>query len=468
MSGALPPPGERARREENGAGRRSGRNGNSGNSGHLVVVPALAESLIEQLPQLIDQLMELIVDRQELVLEKDTEAEFRRSLRENVLAFLRMLAGMPPLGDDAVTAPEEWGHCRARKGVTVESLLHTHRLATQVLWQRLFDQARSGPPDTVQRLIDESGPVWEALDGYSHALIEGHRAARTGNPAWRTAERRNALLDRLIDGRGAEPSVAAEAQVVLGFPRQGRFVVIVAPRRPGLGPFPGLGSGPGSGSGSGSGHGPGQSQGPGAGERPAHPLGRAVPAGAVRAAWRVRADREIGVLELGRTPLRRLTDWLAAADTRRVGVSAEVGTLAEVATAHHYAETALQTLAAPGATGVAVFDDRLLEALVVTSPYVARRLAKHTFRRLLECDRQGRELLLDTLDAWFRSGRSASKAAHQLHCHRNTVLNRLRRVEELTGGSLDDERHQLACQMTLVALRTLPSGAGPSGVRGAQ
>ncbi|WP_410050015.1 helix-turn-helix domain-containing protein [Actinomadura sp. CNU-125] len=36
----------------------------------------------------------------------------------------------------------------------------------------------------------------------------------------------------------------------------------------------------------------------------------------------------------------------------------------------------------------------------------------------------------------MRAGGSASRVADDLFCHRNTVQNRLRRLEELTGRSL--------------------------------
>ena len=50
------------------------------------------------------------------------------------------------------------------------------------------------------------------------------------------------------------------------------------------------------------------------------------------------------------------------------------------------------------------------------------------------------ELLLGTLEAWFEHGGSGTRAAAALHCHRNTVLNRLARVAELTGRDINDPR----------------------------
>ncbi|MCM2417092.1 PucR family transcriptional regulator [Streptomyces sp. RKAG293] len=398
--------------------------------GPTPVVRGLAEGLLRQLPHLVEELMELTVGRGVRHLELVPGSEIRRSLHENVLGFLRILAGKPPADSNPLAVPMAWGHYRAQEGVSVESLLRVHRLATQLLWEKLFDEARALSPEVLQRLLDESGPVWDALDSYSQAFVEGHRVAEA-DAQRRSTERRETVIDALIEGRGVEPVVAAEAQVTLGLPARGRFVVIAMAD----GTVPS-----------------GEHDADGFGSGTPRALRHALPSHAVLAVWRRRTDRHIGLLELGSTSLGRLVEALSAGVGRRVGISCEVDSLSDIATAYHCAETALQTL--PAATeGVAAFDDHLLEALVVTSPHVAQRLARHTFGRLLDCPQEERDLLLATLDAWFRGGCSAARAADELHCHRNTVLNRLRRIETLTGSMLDDDRHQLACRMALVAVR---------------
>jgi hypothetical protein len=395
-------------------------------SGHDSVVPALAESLIRQAPQLVEELIELASGRNVEHVQQLPTCDIRRSLREHVLGFLRFLAQKPFPGDDPLAVPMAWGHHRAQEGVALESMLRVHRLATQLLWEKLFDEARARSPEVLQRLLDESAPVWDVLDSYSLALAEGYRSAEL-TARREDAARRDALFDALIEGRGVEPAVAAEARVTLGLPTRGRFVVVAVDTDAG-----------------------GSSR----------TLCAALPARSVQTVWRLRSDREIGVVELGRTPLARLVEWLSTVPGQRVGVSGEVDNLADIATAYHFAETALQTLRY-GTTGVAAFDDRLLEAFVVTSPNVAQRLAQRAFGRLLDCPPEERDVLLATLEAWFRCGCSAARAAQRLHCHRNTVLNRLRRVESLTGNSLDDDRYQLACQMALVAVHTLPLTSPP-------
>ncbi|MEB3964234.1 helix-turn-helix domain-containing protein [Streptomyces kunmingensis] len=65
-------------------------------------------------------------------------------------------------------------------------------------------------------------------------------------------------------------------------------------------------------------------------------------------------------------------------------------------------------------------------------------------------------LLLDTLTAWLDCDGSAQRAASRLYCHRNTVLNRLRRYESLTGRSLTRPADLVELALALNAHRLRP------------
>ena len=64
--------------------------------------------------------------------------------------------------------------------------------------------------------------------------------------------------------------------------------------------------------------------------------------------------------------------------------------------------------------------------------------------------------LLDTLRAWVAHGGSTTHTAEAVPCHRNTVLNRLHRVAELTGQDAFDGAPPLELAL---ALRALASGS---------
>lgn len=79
---------------------------------------------------------------------------------------------------------------------------------------------------------------------------------------------------------------------------------------------------------------------------------------------------------------------------------------------------------------------------------------------MLDLDAAECTLLRETLRTWLDTGGSASQTAAKL-CHRNTVLNRLRRLEALTGRSVDRADHLVELSLALLALDVLPSGRAP-------
>ncbi|QFU89857.1 CdaR family transcriptional regulator [Amycolatopsis sp. YIM 10] len=65
-----------------------------------------------------------------------------------------------------------------------------------------------------------------------------------------------------------------------------------------------------------------------------------------------------------------------------------------------------------------------------------------------------RERLLDTIRAWARTG-SVTAVAQELWCHRNTVLNRLRRITELTGRDVTVPEQATVVLLALACSETL-------------
>lgn len=62
-------------------------------------------------------------------------------------------------------------------------------------------------------------------------------------------------------------------------------------------------------------------------------------------------------------------------------------------------------------------------------------------------------MLLDTLSAWLDENCSTANAALRLHCHRNTVLNRLHRITSLIGHPINGRDAYVALSLALSALR---------------
>jgi DNA-binding PucR family transcriptional regulator len=96
--------------------------------------------------------------------------------------------------------------------------------------------------------------------------------------------------------------------------------------------------------------------------------------------------------------------------------------------------------APPGGKGVSLYDDHPSGTLIAGSPDLAARLARLVLGPVLDLAADERDELLHTLTVWLDEGGSTSRASERLFCHRNTVRNRLQRIEHLTGRALAEPR----------------------------
>jgi sugar diacid utilization regulator len=141
----------------------------------------------------------------------------------------------------------------------------------------------------------------------------------------------------------------------------------------------------------------------------------------------------------------------------RVGVSTAVSGLAAVGDARRLADTALRMC--PPTGGTLRLTEHLPAALVVCAPDLGAALAERALGPLRALEPADEAVLLDTLATWLACDGSAQRAAERLYCHRNTVLNRLRRYEHLTGRSLSRPADVVEISLALVAVdRSRPDG----------
>jgi DNA-binding PucR family transcriptional regulator len=90
--------------------------------------------------------------------------------------------------------------------------------------------------------------------------------------------------------------------------------------------------------------------------------------------------------------------------------------------------------------GVTIFDRHLLGIASVSAPDFMEHLASVSLAGLALVSNKERATLLETLGVWLDNGGSAQKASEVLFVHRNTVHQRLRKLEAHTGLKLDDPR----------------------------
>ncbi|HVU68692.1 MAG TPA: helix-turn-helix domain-containing protein [Ktedonobacteraceae bacterium] len=74
---------------------------------------------------------------------------------------------------------------------------------------------------------------------------------------------------------------------------------------------------------------------------------------------------------------------------------------------------------------------------------------QETLGPLLDADNRGNQALLETLEGFFRCNGNLSETARVMHLHRNSLLYRLSRIEELLGRSLEDAELRLSLQIAL-------------------
>ena len=155
----------------------------------------------------------------------------------------------------------------------------------------------------------------------------------------------------------------------------------------------------------------------------------------------------------GRDALASVAADLTAPPGTRIGISSVVDGLASVGDARRLAETALR--ACPASGGTVLLDEHLPTALVVSSPGLGTALADRVLGPLDRLDPSDRDVIIETLTAWLDSDGSAQRAGARLYCHRNTVLNRLRRFEQLTGRCLTRPSDAVEVSLALAARRLL-------------
>lgn len=312
------------------------------------------------------------------------------------------------------------GARRARQGVPITALTRAYHVggrlinSTVVQWaaeQGLAAEQSAAFVDTVLRVAEQ----------HSLAAINAHQELRRSSP---TVSAAGSLLHALLNGE-TSAVVASELGRELALPERGRYAVIAL--RPGL---------------------------PGGPTLPLAELPTWI--SGLRAVWQTHHDVTFGVVVLKDAAPGVLDDGLSAAGVR-VGISAAVFGLTELGRARRQAELAERTLGR--GTGVALFEERLTQAMLAMAPDVALQMQSQVLAPVLELDEATRDVLLETLRAWRTAEGSMAEAAKALYCHRNTILYRLRKLERLTRRSLSSPHDMIEIVLAAEAFE-LAHGVG--------
>ncbi|MFI7345735.1 PucR family transcriptional regulator [Streptomyces sp. NPDC049936] len=382
------------------------------------VLHRAARALLDDLPDLTDRLVALLEEQEpayRTALTKDPSAtwqEAHRSLRHSVASLL------DPRGARDAARRCSWriGAARAEQGLPLDALLHAFRLGGSLVWQRLVEETSRTAPEDVRLLVHVAADVWNFVDEHCTLVADAYRQTE-----WQLGRRREnrarLLAAGLLDGTSRIADLPEAAQA-LGLPEQGRYVVVAVTGGPST--------------------------------RPDAARAATLPPG-TRVHWHAGAEVDYGIV------LTDAGDGLPEPHSPfpglRIGVGSPVDGLAAVGDARRLADTALEIC--PPSGGTVLLADELPAALVVSSPELGRALADRVLGPLLRLEAADREVLLDTLTTWLDCDGSAQRAGERLYCHRNTVLNRLRRCEQLTGRSLARPADVVEISLALTARQVL-------------
>ena len=343
-------------------------------------------------------------------------ADLHTVCRHNVLLSLQAFGEIPASAGDIEAAATETGRRRAEQAMPLDTVLLAYRRGGRVLWQAMVDLLRGAEAAEQDAGLEVAGALWEIVDRFSTVMADAYRLTQLEVQS-RQASRRGALFAALLEGRGRDPVVMSAAAEALGLPTRDRYALVVVD----------------------------------IGENPAAPPnpGPALLDAGMWSFWRPWAQRYAGLVRLGAAEPRELADVLRQTRVGTAGLSPVFEDPAAADTALRLAERALRTLP-PDARAVACLDERLAEACLVADPEIADLMVTRYLSGVVPCGPES-AALLRTLRVWLEEGCSVVRTAERIYCHRNTVLNRLARVAELTGWAVESGEARLGWALALRA-----------------
>ena len=394
----------------------------------------LTSALLNRLPALTDELLNRALKQSDIYgNQSDIYGDDRlvpiddlhQSLQDN-LTF--MFSNLGCAGSHDLAAPRRTGRRRAEQGAPLAAVLSSQQVGFRFIWDTLVAEAHQTGIVSGAELVSLASEVWMLNTLFTTELATAYRDART-ELVLRQGQERSALVEALLEGRIADTATVWEAADLLGLPYQGVLVVVAA-------------------------------EVPTAARHALPRLESRLHVRGIGSAWQLLADLQVGIVSLrSRQNTPALVEILRSGAVARVGVSPVYTRLERTSEALHLARIALASSPA-GDPMVNVFDDAPLPVLVVSSPTTSDRIAKTILGPLLEINPDERDMLLNTLAAFFAFQGSAIEAGKHLYCHPNTVRHRLRRIERHTGRSLQDPRSSAELFIALETLRRLPEPAG--------
>lgn len=324
--------------------------------------------------------------------------DLRTSGRNIIGAVLQGMAGTALIDrDEVVRSAAERGRVRQTQGVALEDVLRAIRFDFAALWEPIVS---SSAHLALQRDVASYAMlrIWEELEGIMIAFSEGYRYQESLVDRETTA-RRSRLLTSLIYESRDDSVWFEQIRDVLGFAPDDRLLVCSATL----------------------------------GERQESHLEMRWRQGGLSNAHTLQVGGHVvGIAPWTDRNVQVLDEMITGYEDRAAVIAPMVIGVKDA----HDAIGMTRSVVTSAPSGVVTEVRHLLiDSLVVAQPAIAGPLSRVLLSGLLELPVGERERLMETFEGWMTVQGTTADVARHLFRHRNTVINHLRRIEELTGLS---------------------------------
>jgi hypothetical protein len=327
------------------------------------------------------------------------------------------------VAEDLAEVSHRVGVRRAEQGVSLNEVQAAANRDFQIVWEAMLAEADERE---AAALLRQAPAIWAIVDDHTQRITEAYRR-RSNELDDLSDDRRREWFRRLLKCNGERPDVVQNAAEVLELPVAARFRVAIATREC---------------------------------------AGRLRDARDALTAlrWSFHYQEVEGgdvlVIQSTQEQDKRVMNCLAGI---RCAVAPPAHGLDEVPRATRIASDILAALPkdrnSPG-----LLEDAWLSVAATQAPLVTQALADRIHRCLENV--QDADVLLETAQVFCDGDGTVSRAASELFCHRNTVLNRLERLRSLTG--VDVRRPRDAASFLFAMSAGKPAGGTRRAAGGAE
>ena len=320
------------------------------------------------------------------------------------------------------------GILQARGSQSVEPVLNAYRIAARVAWDAIMRAWRDHPQATPEAMVVTANYVFSALDQVAAEVTRTYLHAREQHLTRGTRARTRLFHALISDTFDSELALQKQALGV-NLPIAGGYVAVVCKVDRGEDALGEVGNQL---------------------DLPPRALAHATDPGTLVILWPAESTAGATAAAEVVAQLQEALDVRAGAGRVRVrgGVGAFHPGLRGVSRSYLEALQAVEAGRKIRPDAAVVHHDEAAPFLVLAqNPLTAERYVEHVLGPLLAGER-GREMLLQTLEAYLARG-SVKDAAAYLHLHRHTVLYRLGKIRELLGGDPDDPALRFRLQLAL-------------------